>query len=215
MSGIVALTLCFPSGQAFRHGFSGFVNVFVAAGMAYGGTEMLGLSAAECRDPVRVMPIGSYIVAGRIAFCYVLPLFFVGLVVKPSDFGLAPFAGLHVVSPFVVGTRIAGLPGLACVINLALVISVFSMANAAVFASSRALAALCREGMGPRLLGRTSRVRWWKVEVEIPRNALLVVGAVANLAWVVVYSRGAWIFEWLLSLASVSNYFTVSCNRRR
>lgn len=178
--------------------------------MAYGGTEMLGLSAAECKDPIRVMPIGSKIVAGRIAFLYVLPLFFVGLVVKPTDFSLPQFEGLHAVSPFVVGAWVAGIPGLATFINLALILAVFSMANAGIFASSRAMAALCREGMGPRFLGKASVIRYWKMEVEVPRNALLLVAVVANLAWIVVYSKGSWIFEWLLALASVSNFFTVS-----
>lgn len=207
------LTKTSHSGNALRNGCSGFLSVFVAAGMAYGGTEMLGLSVAECQYPRKVMPLGSMIVVGRILFCYVLSLFFVGLVVKPSDFDRPEFAGLHVVSPFVVAVRVAGLPGLATFINVALILAVLSMANASVFASSRAMAAICREGMGPALLGRDARVRWGvgrrRVDVNVPRNALIVVGAIGCLAWIVADSRGAMIFEWLLSLASLSNYFTV------
>lgn len=175
---------------------------------------MLGLNVAECQHPRRVMPLGSMIVVGRILFCYVLSLFFVGLAVKPTDFDRPEFAGLHVVSPFVVAVRVAGLPGLATAINVALILAVFSMANASVFASSRAMAAICREGMGPAFLGQDARVRWrigrwWKVDVNVPRNALIMVGVIGNLAWIVAYSRGALIFDWLLSLASLSNYFTV------
>lgn len=181
--------------------------------MAYGGTEMLGLSVAECQHPRRVMPLGSMVVVGRILFCYVLSLFFVGLVVKPSDFDRPEFAGLHVVSPFVVAVRVAGLPGLATFINVALILAVLSMANASVFASSRAMSAICREGMGPALLGQDARVRWGigrlKVDVNVPRNALITVGIIGNMAWIVAYSRGTLIFDWLLSLASLSNYFTV------
>lgn len=182
--------------------------------MAYGGTEMLGLSVAECEHPRRVMPLACTYVLGRVLFCYVLPLFFAGLVLHPDDFLRPEFAGLHVVSPFVAAVRIAGLPALASAINAALILAVFSMANASVFASSRAMAAICREGMGPALLGRVAKVKWEffgrKVEVEVPRNALVVVGVIGNLAWIVAYARGALIFDWLLSLASLSNYFTVS-----
>lgn len=154
------------------------------------------------------------IVLGRILFCYVLPLFAAGLVLHPRDFSRPELAGLHVVSPFVAAVRIAGLPALASVINLALILAVYSMANASVFAASRAMAAICGEGMGPSLLGRLATVRWAafrrSVEVEVPRNALILVGVIGNLAWIVAYSRGALIFDWLLSLASISNYFTVS-----
>lgn len=202
------------SGNAFRNGFQGFLSVFVAAGMAYGGTEMLGLSVAECKHPRKVMPLASMIVAGRIVFCYVLPLFCVGLVVHPSLFSLPEFAGLHVISPFVVAARVAGLPGLATAINLALLLAVFSMANASVFASSRAMAAICRQRMGPAALGKYKDVSWkigsFKVEVTVPTNALGAVAMISQLAWIVAYSRGALIFDWLLALASISNYYTVS-----
>lgn len=193
------------SGQAFLNGIPGFLSVFVAAGMAYGGTEMIGLTVAECKHPRKVMPLGAMIVIGRILLCYLLPLVIVGFVLAPSALQLPPFARLHAVSPFVVAVEVAGIPKLGHVINAILLVSVFSMANASVFATSRAMVSICKKGMGPRALGEVTRR-------GIPRNALFVVFAVAQLAWIGFAPKGQVIFDWLLSVASVSNYFTV---RRR
>lgn len=171
--------------------------------MAYGGTEMLGLTVAECKHPRKVMPLGAMIVIARIILCYLLPLIVVGFILKPSAFHLPEFEALHAVSPFVVAIQLAGLPLLAHIINAILLLSVFSMANASCFATSRAMVSICRKGMGPRVLGEVT-------QRGIPRNALLVVFAVAQLAWVAAAKNGGVIFDWLLALASVSNYFTVS-----
>lgn len=41
---------------AFRNGFRGFCSVFVTAAFAFSGTELVGLAAAEARNPVRSLP---------------------------------------------------------------------------------------------------------------------------------------------------------------
>lgn len=195
------------SGAAFSHGFNGFLSCFVSAGMAYGGTEMLGLTTAECKHPRKVMPLGAMLVIGRIVVCYLLPLFILGLVLSPSAFEIPEFARLQIVSPFVVAVDLAGLPALGHFINVVLLLSVFSMANASVFATSRAMTSICKKGMGPEQLSRLSKR-------GVPWNALLVVFGVSQLAWIGFAKDGERIFEWLLSVASASNYFTVSLKAR-
>ena len=41
---------------AFKNGFRGFCSVFVTAAFAFSGTELVGLAAAEARNPVKEMP---------------------------------------------------------------------------------------------------------------------------------------------------------------
>ncbi|KAK8062304.1 General amino-acid permease GAP2 [Apiospora hydei] len=184
---------------AFQNGIQGFLWVFVNAGLAYGGTEMLGLTVAECKNPVKVMPLAAKIVGGRIAILYILPLFMAGLVIGPDTF--KEYEHLGKTSPFVLAIRQAGIPGLASFVNAVILISVFSMANASIFASSRALRAICAQGMGPRFLSRTTKKRGLPI-------TLLVVFAVSMLAFINAAPSGGEIFEWLLALASASNYFT-------
>lgn len=170
--------------------------------MAYGGTEMLGLTAAECKQPRRVMPLASILVVGRLIICYLLPLFVVGLVLKPSVFSEPQFAALHAVSPFVAAVQKAGIKTLPHVINAFIITAVFSMASSGFFASSRSLTAICKQGMGPRIFAKTTKG-------GLPRNSLLAVLVVAQLAWIIAAPNGSYIFEWLLALASTSNFFTV------
>ena len=44
---------------AFRNGFRGFCSVFVTAAFAFGGTELVGLAAAEAADPRKTIPRAS------------------------------------------------------------------------------------------------------------------------------------------------------------
>ncbi|KAI1866682.1 uncharacterized protein JN550_007535 [Neoarthrinium moseri] len=185
-------------GKAFQGGATGFLWVFVAAGLAYGGTEMLGLTVAECKHPQKVMPLAFKIVSLRILFCYLLPLFTVGLVIGADTFKKIP---LGRVSPFVLATRAANIPVLPDIINAIILIAVFSMASASIFASSRALRAICDNGMGPRLLAKTTKS-------GLPLNSLLVVLAVSMIAFINAAPKGETIFDWLLALASASNFFT-------
>ncbi|PSR85695.1 amino acid permease/ SLC12A domain-containing protein, partial [Coniella lustricola] len=203
--------------QAFRNSFPGFISVLAAAGLAYGGTEMLGLTAASTSiaprtststttttttvNPTRqtlLMPLGAKLVALRILLCYCLSLFMLGLVLHPSVLDQPHIASLTA-SPFVIAVQSAGIAYLPSIINAVLIASVFSMANAAVFASSRALVAICERGMGPRFLVGGNYVPW---------PALAIVLAVSMLAWLAAVHNGTEVFEWLLALASVSNMLT-------
>lgn len=41
---------------AFQHGFKGFCSVFVTAAFSFSGTELVGLAAAEAKNPVKSLP---------------------------------------------------------------------------------------------------------------------------------------------------------------
>lgn len=43
-------------GDAFKNGFRGLCSVFVTAAFSYSGTELVGLAAAEARNPVKSLP---------------------------------------------------------------------------------------------------------------------------------------------------------------
>ena len=41
---------------AFKNGFRGFCSVFVTAAFSFSGTELVGLAAAEAKNPVTSLP---------------------------------------------------------------------------------------------------------------------------------------------------------------
>lgn len=110
-------------GRAFQGGVAGFLYVFVAAGLAYGGTEILGLAAAECKHPEKTMPLAYKIVALRIFLCYLVPLFMMGLIVGKDTFRMFPNKS----SPFVISLREAGIGGLPDLFNAIILVAVFSV----------------------------------------------------------------------------------------
>ena len=185
---------------AFRNGFQGFMAVFRIAGMAYGGTELLGLTAAECRRPHRIMPMATKVVFFRLIVFYVGALLMLGFVVPANDPHLASVGHGAKYSPFVLAANLAGVPGLGHFFNAMIVTALVSMANTSSFASSRALQALCDKGMGPKLLGRVRR--------GVPVNALVLAYALALLSLLTIAPGGEQLFDWLLSLSAMSNYFT-------
>ncbi|KAI1812625.1 amino acid permease/ SLC12A domain-containing protein [Poronia punctata] len=183
--------------DAFKNGPVGFLFVFMSVGVAYGGTEMLGLTAGECRSPRRVMQLAGTLVSIRIIFLYVLPMLMLGLLLKIDLRHSDP-----TISPFVQAIAQAKIRILPDIINAIIVMSIFSMANAAIFAASRALQAISARGMGPRFCAVVYRGR--------PVGALIVVFAFSLLAFAKAGSNGDQIFTWLLALASCSNYLTWS-----
>ncbi|KAI0420739.1 amino acid permease/ SLC12A domain-containing protein [Xylaria grammica] len=191
--------------EAFKNGIQGSFFVFMSAGMAYGGTEMLGLTAAECRFPRRVMEMASKLVACRIMLLYLLPVLTLGLVLKidplPADAD-GGTATKELISPFVLAVAQASIPVLPGLMNAIIVVAIFSMANASVFAASRALHAISSRGMGPSFCTFMYRDR--------PIGALVVVFAFSLLAFAKASRHGDEIFVWLLALASCSNYLTWS-----
>jgi yeast amino acid transporter len=186
---------------AFLNGCTGFLSVFAAAGMAYGGTEMLGLTVAECKHPQRTASLASTITATRIIVCFLLPLLMLGFVLNPTQIKEFQENTGGTGSPFVIALFVAKIKVLPDMINTAIVLAIFSMANASVFASSRALHALCAQGMGPRIFARTT-------SKGVPIYALGLVFLFSCLAYINMLPEGEAIFDWLLALASTCNYFT-------
>ncbi|KAI2464215.1 amino acid permease/ SLC12A domain-containing protein [Annulohypoxylon bovei var. microspora] len=183
--------------NAFKNGPVGFLYVFMAAGMAYGGTEMLGITAAECERPQRVMRLACKIVPVRIVWLYLLPIFMLGLVLQVPLNEQTQSGGI---SPFVAAMAEAGLPTIASVFNAIIIVAVFSMASASVFASSRALQAISARGMGPSIF---AKIKW-----GYPIWALTLALCISLLSLVKMAKDGDKVFDWLLALAAGSNYFT-------
>ncbi|KAI1340193.1 amino acid permease/ SLC12A domain-containing protein [Xylariaceae sp. FL0016] len=184
--------------EAFKNNGPGFLFTFMAAGMAYGGTEMMGFTAAESKDPRRVMRLASYLVFGRIVLFYLLPTLMLGFVLKIS---LDPNSSEQaMISPFVQAVKEASIPVLLDIMNAIIIVSIFSMASAGIFASSRSIRAISAAGMGPKFCTKLYKGR--------PVGALAVVFFFSLLAFVKAAPQGDQVFHWLLALASASNYFT-------
>ncbi|GME56874.1 Amino acid/polyamine transporter I [Neofusicoccum parvum] len=186
---------------AFRNGFHGFCTVFVTAAFAFGGTELACLAAAEAKDPRRSLPTATKQVFWRVFFFYVVNTFVLGLVVPSDNPNLLHASGANTAySPFVVAIRLAGIRALPSVMNAVICVAVLSVANSATFGSTRTLQALAANGMAPRVLAHVDRA-------GRPLAAVVLQVAAGFLAFVNEAGSGADVFDWLLALSGLSNFF--------
>ncbi|RDW71523.1 amino acid permease-2 [Coleophoma cylindrospora] len=185
-----------------QNGFKGFCAVFVNASFAFGGTELVGLAAAEAANPRKTIPKATKQVFWRISLFYIISLTLLGLIVPANDPDLSNASGANTkYSPFVLSMQMAGIKVLPSIFNAVITLSVISVANSCTFGSTRTMQALAARGMGPAFLKKVdSKGR--------PYWALVIALLFGFLAYINEAGSGGTIFTWLLSISGLSNFFT-------
>ncbi|KAJ4983857.1 Amino-acid permease inda1-like protein 3 [Stagonosporopsis vannaccii] len=185
---------------AFRNGFKGFCTVFVTAAFSFSGTELVGLAAAETKNPLKSLPGAVRQVFWRITLFYILGLTFVGLLVRSDNPDLLGESGADA-SPFVIIGRDGGLPGFDSFMNVVILVSVVSIGVSGVYGGSRTLTALAEQGYAPKIftyMDRSGR----------PLASVLCILLWGGLAYMNLASTGVTIFNWFLSLSGLAALFT-------
>jgi amino acid transporter len=189
---------------AFHHGFKGLCSVFVTAAFAFGGTELVGLAAAETANPRKSLPTAVKQVFWRITLFYIVALTLVGLLVPYTDKRLLNETGqssnAHA-SPFVIAIKNAGIAGLPSVMNVVIMISVLSVGNSAVYGSSRTMAALAEQGQAPAFLAYIDRR-------GRPVFSIIVASSFGLIAYVAASNQQQVAFNWLIAISGLSSIFT-------
>ncbi|KAI8186722.1 Dicarboxylic amino acid permease [Colletotrichum sp. SAR 10_86] len=182
----------------------GVWSAMVAAVYAFSGTELVGVTVGEAKNPRLSMPKAIRLTFLRIVFFYVISVFLLGLVVPYNSQDLAFAAGAKTsaaASPFVVAIKIAKIKGLDHVINGCLVVFVFSAANSDIYISSRTLYGIAIDGKAPRIFTRTTKA-------GVPFVSLALCGAFCGLAYMSVSSSAAIVFNNLTSIVTVFGLLT-------
>ncbi|MDH0730134.1 amino acid permease [Pseudomonas sichuanensis] len=134
---------------AFPHGLSGFFAGFQIAIFSFAGTELIGTTAAETRDPQRSLPKAINAIPVRIILFYVVAL--ACIIAVTSWAKVAPNR-----SPFVELFLLAGFPAAAGIVNFVVLTSAASSANSGVFSTSRMLFGLAERSQAPGVFRRLS-----------------------------------------------------------
>lgn len=186
-------------GGFFPHGLAGFVGSFMIVMFAFGGTEIIGITAGEAKDPARTIPRAVNTVPVRIILFYVLTLAVI--------MALYPWRSIDSnSSPFVQIFEGLGFTSAATVLNLVVVTAALSAINSDIFAAGRMIYGMAQRGQAPAVMRRVSRngVPWMTMVVM---TVALLVGVVLNYAieervFVIIASVAtfATIFVWLMIL---------------
>lgn len=178
--------------------FQGFCGVFVTAAFAFGGTEMVGLAAAESSNPRKAIPAASKQVFWRIAIFYIVNLFILGLILPYDDERLMGSSGANTkASPFVLAIQDAKIKVLPSIFNAVITISVLSVANSCTFGSTRTMQAMAERGMAPKSLSYVDKKGrpLWCVAIQLAFGLLAYIGE---------SGKSGEVFGWLLALTGLA-----------
>lgn len=188
----------FTIGDApFHGGFFTILGVFMAAGFSFQGTELLGTAAGESEDPEKNIPKAVKQVFWRILLFYILAILIIGLLIPYTNENLA--SGDVTMSPFTLVFQKAGIAFAASVMNAIILTAVLSAGNSGMYASTRMLWNLAREGKAPKFLAKLNKN-------GVPVNALIMTALVGSVAFLASFFGEGVVYVWLLNASGMSGF---------
>ncbi|KAI9030985.1 amino acid permease/ SLC12A domain-containing protein [Phycomyces nitens] len=186
---------------AFVDGGVGTISVLLSAGFSFLGTEIVGVTAGEAKNPTKTVPKAIRNTFWRIIFFYIVTIFLLGLCIPNNDPNLINNADNAATASFTLVFILGGIDAGAHVINAIVLSSVLSAANSSLYTCARTLMALARDGHAPMFLARTNRY-------GAPHYAVLI-SSITGFACVFasIYSASA-AFVWFLSVTAVTGFIS-------
>lgn len=188
----------FTTGKApFPGGFLGTFLVFIAAGFSFQGTEIVGVAAGESENPAKNVPKAIKNVFWRILLFYVLAILVIGLLVPYTNSSLESENVL--VSPFTLVFKKAGLSFAASMVNAVILAAVLSAGNSSLYASTRMLYAMAKEGQAPRIFSKLDRR-------GVPVPAMILTAVVGMLAFFTSIFGDGVVYIWLMNSIGITGF---------
>lgn len=146
------------------HGIPGVAAGLLAVAFAFGGIEIVTIAAAESEHPSEAIATAVRSVIWRISLFYLGSVLAICFLLPYSDISGADTAAE---SPFTVILGMAGIPGIAKIMEIVIVLSLLSAFNAQIYATSRFVYSLATKGNAPRIFGRLNAAK-------VPNNAVIL-----------------------------------------
>ena len=182
-------------GGFMPNGVGGLIASFAVVMFAFGGIEIIGITAGEAKDPQRVIPKAINAVPLRILLFYVLTLFVLMAIYPWPQIGSQG-------SPFVQIFSNLGIGSAATILNIVVISAAVSAINSDIFGAGRMMYGLAQQGQAPKGFAQLSKhgVPWMTVLVMgaallggvvlnylIPENVFLLIASIATFATVWVW----------------------------
>ncbi|SPP31430.1 Lysine-specific permease [Arsenophonus endosymbiont of Aleurodicus floccissimus] len=184
----------------FVGGFSAMIGVAMIVGFSFQGTELIGIAAGESKDPGKNIPKAVRQVFWRILLFYVFAILVISLIIPYTDPRLLRNEVVDIsVSPFTLVFENAGLLSAAAVMNAVILTAVLSAGNSGMYASTRMLFTLAKEGKAPKIFSRLS-------PGGVPRYALIATTFVAALCFLSSMFGNQVVYLWLLNTSGMTGF---------
>lgn len=193
----------------FKGGVTAMIGVAMVVGFSFQGTELIGIAAGESQDPAKNIPRATRQIFWRILLFYVLSILVISLIIPYTDPTLLSNDETDIsVSPF---TRVFEHAGLrliidnvevlsaAAIMNAVILTSVLSAGNSGMYASTRMLYALAKEGKAPKMFAKLSNS-------GVPRNALWATTILAMACFLTKLYGSETVYLWLLNTSGMTGF---------
>lgn len=191
----------FPKGL-FNKNENGYSGLFAAMAMimfSFGGLELIGITAAEAKNPEKTIPQATNQVIYRILIFYVgaLVILFALSPWRQITEGSSPFVmvfqNLNGLEFTVFGKIIQFNSLIANVLNLIVLTAALSVYNSSVYSNSRMLFGLAQQGNAPKKLMKLNKN-------HVPINAIIVSSCFAGICIIINKVMPEKAFEYLMAL---------------
>ena len=170
--------------------WTGLLMALVVVMFSFGGTELIGITAGETEDPKTTIPRATNDIIWRILVFYIGAL---GVIMA-----VVPWRSIDGrTSPFVQIFDSVGVHAAAGILNFVCLTAVMSVYNSGLYANSRMLYSLAKQGNAPAYLGRLNRH-------GVPVAGVLTSAVITALAVVVVFVWPEFAFNYLMSIATIA-----------
>ncbi|MCO5364410.1 amino acid permease [Pseudomonas alliivorans] len=191
----IGISNLWTHGGFMPNGVAGLIASFAVVMFAFGGIEVIGITAGEAKDPQRSLPSAINAVPLRILLFYVLTLFVLMSIYPWPQIGTQG-------SPFVQIFDNLGIASAATILNIVVISAAVSAINSDIFGAGRMMYGLARDGQAPASFARLSRqgVPWMTVLIMgvtllggvvlnylIPKDVFLLIASLATFATVWVW----------------------------
>ncbi|WP_339053504.1 amino acid permease [Arsenophonus endosymbiont of Crataerina pallida] len=184
----------------FVGGFLAMIGVAMIVGFSFQGTELIGIAAGESKNPGKNIPKAVRQVFWRILLFYVFAILVISLIIPYTDPRLLRNEVADIsVSSFTLVFENAGLLSAAAVMNAVILTAVLSAGNSGMYASTRMLFTLAKEGKAPKIFSRLS-------PGGVPRYALIATTVVAALCFLSSMFGNQVVYLWLLNTSGMTGF---------
>ena len=168
------------------HGFKGVINSLLIVIYSYGGSELIAITVSETEDPKRAIPKAIRGVIGRIISFYIIPMFLLLVIYNWQTLATSSM------SPFVMVFNKMHIPFAGDIVNLIIILALFSSINSGIYASSRLLYFLLKNRQG-KMAQRMAHLN----KHHVPQRAVIFCSGTLYIGVVLSYFVGDRLFNYL------------------
>lgn len=184
----------------FVGGFASIMAIFMVAGFSFQGTELIGVAAGESEEPEKNIPKAIHSIFWRIILFYIGVFVVIGFLIPYDDPNLLNSSVENVaISPFTLVLDRFGFAFAASFINAIILTAVLSAGNSGLYASTRMLYAMAKEGDAPKVFTKLN-------SRGVPVPALLATAAFGVFAFLTSLIGEGTAYNWLINISGMSGF---------